>query len=149
MTKETTISPTAIPNAPLPNVDTVQSKLNSRRAKAQDLTDRVLAYGRGNIDATLQSNRIWADGTRTILDRALSAVKTAGRQTVETGKALAAARSPEAFVGAQASGVRAALELVSTETHALTETATGLAKQSLAVAAERANAAGTLFKRAA
>ena len=42
----------------------------------------------------------------------LSAVKTAGRQTVETGKALAAARSPEAFVAANASGVRAALELV-------------------------------------
>lgn len=149
MTKETTISPTAIPNAPLPNLDAVRSKLNASLAKALEVTDRVMTYGRGNIDATLQGNHIWAEGTRAICDRILGAVKTAGRQTVETGKALAAARSPGAFVAAQASGVRAALELASTETQALTETATGVAKQSLAVIAERADAAGTIFKHAA
>jgi phasin family protein len=149
MTKQTTIDPTAVPDAPLPNLDTVQSKLNSGLAKAQDVNGRVLAYGRGNIDATVQSNRVWADGTRTILDRVLSAVKTAGRQTIETGKALAAARSPEAFVAAQANGVRAALERVSTEAQSLAETASGLAKQSLAVIADRADAAGAIFKQAA
>jgi hypothetical protein len=109
MTNETTISPTAIPNAPLPKLDAVHSKLNASLAKALEVTDRVIAYGRGNIDATLHGNRIWAEGTRAIRDRVLSAVKTTGRQTVETGKALAAARSPEAFVAAQANGVRASV----------------------------------------
>ena len=149
MTNETTISPTAILNAPFPKLDAVHSKVNASLAKALEVTDRVITYGRGNIDATLLGSRIWAEGTRAIRDRVLGAVKMAGRQTVETGKALAAARSPEAFVAAQANGVRAALELVSTETQALTETSTGLAKQSLAVIADRADAAGTIFKRAA
>jgi hypothetical protein len=148
MTNETTINPTATPNAPFPKLDAVHPKVNASLAKALEVTDRVISQGRGNIDATLLGNRIWAEGTRAIRDRVLSAAKMAGRQTVETGKALAA-RSPEAFVAAQANGVRAALELVSTETQALTETATGLAKQSLAVIADRADAAGTIFKRAA
>jgi hypothetical protein len=149
MTNETTLSPTAISNAPFPNLNAVHSKLNASLAKAQEVTDRVIIYGRGNIDATLQGNRIWAGGTRAICSRVLSAMKIAGRQTVEAGKALAAARSPEAFVAAQANGVRAALELVSTETQALTEAATGLARQSLGVIADRVDAAGTIFKRAA
>jgi hypothetical protein len=149
MTNETTLSPTAISNAPFPNLNAVHSKLNASLAKAQEVTDRVIIYGRGNIDATLQGNRIWAGGTRAICSRVLSAMKIAGRQTVETGKALAAARSPEAFVAAQANGVRAALELVSTETQALTEAATGLARLSLGVIADRVDAAGTIFKRAA
>jgi hypothetical protein len=34
MTKQTTIDPTAVPDAPLPNLDTVQSKLNSGLANA-------------------------------------------------------------------------------------------------------------------
>jgi len=149
MTTQTNIDPTAVPNTPALNPDTVQSKLNAGLAKAQDVTDRMIAYGRSNIDAALQSNRIWTDGTRAILDRVLSAAKTAGRQTVETGKTLAAARSPQAFVAAQANGVRAALELVSTEAHALTETTGGLAKQSLTVIADRADAATAIFKHAA
>jgi len=113
------------------------------------VTGRVVVYGQGNIGATLQGNRIWVDGTRTIYDRVLGAMKAAAQQTVETGRALAAAHSPEAFVAAQANGVRAALELVSTETQALTETATELTKQSLAVIVDRADAARAIFKHAA
>jgi hypothetical protein len=149
MTNQTTTGPIPVPTASLLNLETGQSKLNAGLAKAQDVTDRVMAYGRGNIDAALQGNRIWADGTRTICDRLLGAAKTAARQTGETVKALAAARSPEVLVTVQANGIRAALELVSTETQALTETATGLAKQSLSVIADRADAAHTIFKRAA
>lgn len=146
MTNQTTIGPT---NAPLLNLDTVQSKLNASLVKAQALTDRVMAYGRGNIDATLQGNRIWAEGTRTISEHVLGAVKAAARQTVETGKALVTARSPEALVAAQATGVRAALELVSSKTQVLAETVTGLAKQSLSLIADRADSASAIFKHAA
>jgi hypothetical protein len=146
MTNQTTISQT---NSQLLNLDIVQSKLNAGLTKAQDVADRVLAYGRGNIDATLQGNRIWADGTRTIGEHVLGAVKTAARQVAETSKALVAARSPEALVAAQATGVRAALELVSTESQVVAETVTGLAKQSLSVIADRADAAGAIFKHAA
>ena|SRR5689334_13305610 len=149
MTEQTTTVQTAVPKASILSLDTVQSRLNAGLAKAQDVTDRVMAYGRGNIDATLQGGRIWADGTRTVYDRVLGAVKTTARLTAETGKALAAARSPEAFVTAQANGVRAALELVSTETQALAETANGLTRQSLAVIADRADAACAIFKHAA
>ena len=149
MTEQTTTVQTAVPKPSFPSLDTVQSRLNTGLAKAQDVTDRIMVYGRGNIDATLQGGRIWADGTRTIRDRVLGAVKTTARLTVETDKALAAARSPEAFVTAQADGVRAALELVSTETQALTETATGLTRQSLAVIADRADAARAIFRHAA
>ena len=149
MTEQTTTVQTTVPKPSFPSLDTVQSRLNAGLAKAQDVTDRIMAYGRGNIDATLQNSRIWADGTRTIYDRVLGTVKTTARLTVETGKALAAARSPEAFVTAQANGVRTALELVSTETQALAETATGLTRQSLTVIADRADAARAIFRHAA
>jgi hypothetical protein len=149
MTKQTTIDPTAIPNAPLPNLDVVQSKLNSGLAKAQDVTDRVLAYGRGNIDATLQSNRIWADGTRTILDRVLSAVKDSrppdrrdwqgpGRGALTGGVCRGAGkrRAPRAGTGFD-------------RDPGADRDCQWLAKQSLIVIADRADAASAIFKHAA
>ena len=46
MTNETTLSPTAISNAPFPNLNAVHSKVNASLAKAQEVTDRdVLATG--------------------------------------------------------------------------------------------------------
>ena len=69
MTEQTTTVQTSVPKPPFPTLDSVQSRLNAGLAKAQDVTDRIMVYGRGNIDATLQGGRIWADGTRTIRDR--------------------------------------------------------------------------------
>jgi len=148
MTKQQTNAP-ILPPGLLPDLSAVQSKLNAGLSKAQDLTDRVMAYGRGNVDAVLQGSRLWADETRKVVDRAVSTAQTAAKQTVETGKALAAARSTEAFVSAQATGARTALDLVSAETKALTDIAATLTQQTLTTIGDRAGAAREIFARAA
>lgn len=133
----------------VPDLEVIQTRLNAGLAKAQELTDRIMAYGRDIIEAAVQGSRIWANGTQNISDRAISAIQSLARETVTAGKALAAARSPEAIADAHTNGLRAALEIISNETKAVTETTTALTTESLSVLANRVTAAREVFTKAA
>jgi phasin family protein len=113
--------------------------------KARAYTEKLVAFGQGNVEALVQSGQIWAAGAQELSRTVAATAQAQVNAGVENAKALAAVKSPKEALDLQTAFVRTSLETAVAEATKLTNASKKLAEDVLAPLTARVKLATEAF----
>ncbi|WP_291297853.1 phasin family protein [Elioraea sp.] len=114
-------------------------------AAAQKGIEEALAFGRGNLEAFIQSSTILTEGMQEMARASMAMSQAALAEGIETAKAFAAVKSVREAIDLQAAFAKTSTEKLVAETTKLSESSAKLAEKAFAPVIERVNLAVATF----
>ena len=114
-------------------------------AAAQKGIEQVMAFGKGNFEAFVQSSTILTEGMQELARATRALSQSAFAESIENAKAIAAAKSVREAMDLQASIAKATTEKMVAETARISESSAKLAEKAFAPVMERVNLAVQTF----
>lgn len=114
-------------------------------ASLQKTVEEALAFGKGNLDAFVQSSTILTEGMQELARSTMAFQQAAFAETIENAKALAGVKSVREAFDLQATIAKASTEKLVAETTKFSESSAKLAEKAFAPVIERVNLAVQTF----
>jgi len=112
-------------------------------------TQNIVAFGKANLEALVESNKIWAAGIKELSAQAAATAKASYDESLAAFKALGAVKTPAEAIELQTGFAKAAIAGAVAESKKLAEASRTLTEQALAPLTARVTAAVESFKKAA
>jgi len=111
---------------------TTKSKPAEQIAAASFTPDTIVAFGKANLAAMVEANKILAAGLKTLSEQAAAAAKTSYEDSVAAFKALTAVKTPKEAADLQASYAKAAFTGAVAETKKFADASVKLTEDAFA-----------------
>lgn len=126
-------------------IEAAQTRMEKGMDQAMKTVEEFVTFGRGNVEAMMQSGQIWATGLQDLGKQVAATAQAQFEGTMSAFKALAGARSMKDAFELQTTFARTTFEKTLAESGRLTESSIKLTEQALAPVTARVSLAVEKF----